>query len=506
MTETPQRALLIAFEQFLTTPLALRLAGDPNRSPELELLDHFRRTAAEVPAYRAFLAEHGIDPAALESWEQFQQLPLVDKGNYVQRYPLAERCRHGRATSCDMVALSSGSTGTPTPWLRSLSDELAIATRFEQIFHDSFAADRHSTLAVVCFALGSWVGGMFTAQCCRLLAAKGYPISVVTPGNQREEIFRAVESLGPAYEQVVLLGYPPFLKDTIDAGRTRGIDWGRYRLKLVMAGEVFSEAWRDLVGERMGGRDPLRDTASLYGTADAGVLGNETPLSIAIRRFLAARPELARELFGESRLPTLVQYDPRSRYFEQREGTLLFSGDNGMPLVRYHIGDRGGLFDYPTLLARLAPHGFDPATALGAEGRGHHPLPFVYLFGRSQFVVSYFGANVYPENISVALEQPEASGWVTGKFVLEVVEDADQNRRLRVTVELAAGEAASAQRATHLAELVERQLCHLNSEYAHYVPAAYRPPEVVLRPLGDPDHFPPGVKHRYTRRPATPPG
>jgi phenylacetate-coenzyme A ligase PaaK-like adenylate-forming protein len=62
--------------------------------------------------------------------------------------------------------------------------------------------------------------------------------------------------------------------------------------------------------------DPVSDMVSLYGTADAGVLGNETPKSALIRRFLAARPDLARELFGESRLPTLVQYDPTSRFFE----------------------------------------------------------------------------------------------------------------------------------------------------------------------------------------------
>jgi phenylacetate-CoA ligase len=60
-------------------------------------------------------------------------------------------------------------------------------------------------------------------------------------------------------------------------------------------------------------------------------------LSICIRRFLAEHPDTARALFGESRLPTLVQYDPLSRFFEVQDGTLLFSGDNGIPLVRYHI-------------------------------------------------------------------------------------------------------------------------------------------------------------------------
>ena len=40
----------------------------------------------------------------------------------------------------------------------------------------------------------------------------------------------------------------------------------------------------------------MHDSASLYGTADGGVLGNETPLSIAIRRWLANHPEAARSL------------------------------------------------------------------------------------------------------------------------------------------------------------------------------------------------------------------
>src|SRR3546814_8875585 len=85
-------------------------------------------------------------------------------------------------------------------------------------------ADSRRTLAVVCFALGTWIGGMFTAACCRHLAAKGYPITTVTPGNNRDEILRVVQALGPQFDQTVLLGYPPFLKDVIDHGRASGVD------------------------------------------------------------------------------------------------------------------------------------------------------------------------------------------------------------------------------------------------------------------------------------------
>ena len=92
------------------------------------------------------------------------------------------------------------------------------------------------------------------------------------------------------------------------------------------------------------------------------------------------------------------------------------------------------------MLEFLAGYGFNPIAELQTKNdRGARPLPFVYVFGRSNFTVSYFGANIYPENVSVGLEQPEIRDWVTGKFVMQVKEDADKNRFLSVVVELAPG-------------------------------------------------------------------
>lgn len=494
--------LLAALEHFLRTPLDAALARHREVDPAEQALALFHDVAASVPAYRSLLAEHGLDPALVRSPADFAALPALTKQSYVLRHPLAALCRTGQLDACDMIAVSSGSTGRPTFWPRSLTDELPIARRFEQVFHDSFQADRRRTLAVVCFALGTWVGGMYTAASCRHVAARGYPITVLTPGNNKDEIFRVVLELGPTFDQVVLLGYPPFLKDVIDAGRARGIDWTPLHIKLVFAGEVFSEEWRTLVLERVGSTDPCHDSASLYGTADAGVLGNETPLSVAIRRFLARRPDAARALFGQDRLPTLVQYDPSSRYFEAQDGMLLFSGDSGVPLVRYAILDSGGVHTYGAMLAALAPFGFDPRADL-AGSRGVRELPFVHVFGRSDFTVSYFGANIYPENVTVGLEQPGIKEWVTGKFVLEVREDDDRDAHLSVIVELSPGEPATDARRAAVAASIEAELLRLNSEFKSYVPPERRAPRVALAPASDPGYFPPGVKHRYTRKPAT---
>ncbi|MGN9780457.1 phenylacetate--CoA ligase family protein [Nonomuraea sp. ZG12] len=452
----------------------------------MDVVKLFHEVVDRVPAYRAFLAEHHIDPRQVTTFQDFVGLPMTTKDGYTRRHPLPDLCRDG--VIGDIVAVSSGSTGEPSFWPRSAADERVIAARFEEIFRDSFHARDRRTLAVVCFALGTWVGGLFTVNCCRHLAELGYPITVVAPGSDRREILRVIPQLAPHFDQVVLLGYPPFLKNIVDSG----FPWSGYDLKLVTAGEVFSEEWRTLVASRAGIDDPLRGIASLYGTADAGVLGNETPLSVRIRRFLADRPATAKELFGESRLPTLVQYDPEVRFFEEHQGTLLFTGDNGIPLIRYHIADEGGVIPYERMLSFVREHGLDPSTP-GPE------RPFVYVFGRSHFTVSYYGANVYPENIAVGLEQPEVSALVTGKFVLEVEEDAGRDRHLTVTVELAPGGKPSQETARIVGASILEQLLRLNSEFGHYVPQAQQAAVIRLREAGDADYFPPGAKHRYTR-------
>lgn len=190
--------------------------------PNQRVLNLFRRCAEEVPAYSRFLAERQIDPADINTYQKFRELPLMGKSDYMQEYPLPERCLGGTLAGADRVAVSSGSTGKPTFWPRSAVYEVEVALRFEQVFYDSFRAHERSTLAIVCFALGNWAGGLFTTYCCWHLARKGYPLMVATPGNNKAEIFRVVRELAPHFEQTVL-GYPPFVKDVIDAGAAEGI-------------------------------------------------------------------------------------------------------------------------------------------------------------------------------------------------------------------------------------------------------------------------------------------
>ncbi|MFN8566592.1 MAG: hypothetical protein U0Z44_03510 [Kouleothrix sp.] len=124
-----------------------------------------------MPAYRgAFLAEHAIAPGVMRSPADFARLPLVTKANYPHRYTLADLCRRRHLAGCDFVAVSSGSTGQPTFWPRFVADVSSRSRHAEQVFRDSFHADERRTLAVVCFALGTWL-----AACLPLLAAVTWP-------------------------------------------------------------------------------------------------------------------------------------------------------------------------------------------------------------------------------------------------------------------------------------------------------------------------------------------
>jgi len=182
----------------------------------------------------------------------------------------------------------------------------------------------------------------------------------------------------------------------------------------------------------------------------------------------------------------------------------VFSADSGIPLVRYHIADEGGVWPYGELIARLRDRGFD-AEACARQGgaRGVRPLPFVHVFGRSQFAVSYYGANVFPDTVAIGLEQPAIRERVTGKFVLEIRDTADRDRELWIAVELSASGAAqpAGPLADAAADAILAALLRLNSEFAHYVPAPRQRPRITLWPTGHPEYFPVGVKHRYSRPP-----
>ena len=84
--------------------------------------------------------------------------------------------------------------------------------------------------------------------------------------------------------------------------------------------------------------------------------------------------------------------------------------------------------------------------------------------------------------------------------MLETEEDKDGNKYLSITVELLPAIQPDEMLETAIAESIRTQLVRLNSEFANYTPPERQLPLIALRPFADPEYFPVGVKHRYTRK------
>ncbi len=418
---------------------------------------------SRTKAYPDFLRERGVTLSANPTMEEFKRLPFTSKVDYVDRYELDELCVDGDLTRAYSVERSSGHSGDVYYWLRLPEEDELFPSYLEFAAIQWFRVHEHKTLVLITLSLGTWTAGEKYAQAMREIAATGkYQMSVMTPGSNLEEVLEIVQDVSRFYEQVVVIGYPPFVKTMLDEGVRRGIDWPKVKLKIAVGGEGYSEQWREHVA-RMIGVDPRVDLLSVtggYGAADIGLsVGREYPITVMIRRLCTQDPTLAEALFPDPRghhstLPSLLQYNPAMYYIEAHEGEIAFTVLSGIPLIRYIIRDSGGVMPFDEMMQVVKAHGHDPEAELAKIGYGPDQIwqmPFVWIHGRSDGTVSIMGANVFPENIHAVLADADDTDIVTFKLKVETTDDIKQ--RLVISLE---------HRAT---ELVEEEETALSAYY-----------------------------------------
>lgn len=496
---------------FLTTQQDVLPAYYQTVDPETLAEEGFRRalqlfySASErVPAYKDFLKKHGVNPALIKTKEDFKEVPVVNKHNYLRAYPLQDLLWDGKLDNLFILSSSSGSTGEPFLWPRGEEQELEGGMNFEMMFGSVFGADKLSTLYVISFAMGTWISGPFVLACAENLCRKGYVITSVTPGIETSIALSLIKNLASSYEQIVISGYPPFVKDLLDLGEQEGIKWKDHQVKFLFAAEGFSEKFRDYIHEKVGATDPLTTSLNIYGSADAAVLAHETPLTTKIRRLIADNPEHIEELFQDKRLPTLAQYDPRLKYFEVlSDNSLIFTTRSGIPLIRYAIGDTGGIYQYHEMEKKLAELGITLSEVFSQKDKKFlWKMPFVYVFGRSDLTVSLYGLLVYPEHIKYGLERSGLSREISGKFVMSIEYNAKQNQYLLIRVELAQGATSTAMLSEKVQKAIVEGLRSVNSEYLKLAASIgdKAVPHIELIENSNTEYFKRGAKQRWVKK------
>jgi phenylacetate-CoA ligase len=468
-------------------------------------LNLFQHAAQKVPAYKDFLNKHKIPAGKIKTYEDLQFVPPVNKKNYLRQYPLEKLLWSGTFKNKHTVFTStSGSTGEPfyfprekqLDWESSLIHELFVTAVPHKI--------NKPTLIIVGFGMGVWIGGLITYKAFEILSQRGgYPISIITTGINKAEVLKALRLLAPQFAQTILIGYPPFIKDILDEAKAGGINLKHLHLRILTAAEPYSEEFRDHIAETAGIKNIYLDTANVYGTADLGTMAYETPLSILVRRLAVKRPQLFIKIFSQiSKTPTLTQYNPYNISFEAPGGNILITGNNTLPLVRYEVGDNGGVLSFEEISKILKEEKISLSHETQKAGLTQYAykLPFVYVYERNDFSTTLYGLQIYPEIIREAILQKPLDKALTGKFAMLTKFDHNHKQYLEINLEMQKGMQPNHSLKKRALNHILSNLLHKSSEFKelfHHVKKRALP-KLVFWPAEYPTFFKPGVKQKWT--------
>jgi phenylacetate-CoA ligase len=145
------------------------------------------------------------------------------------------------------------------------------------------------------------------------------------------------------------------------------------------------------------------------------------------------------------------------------------------PKVRYNIHDRGHVLRFPELKRILRETG---RADLLTEDALETDLPLLFLYGRSDMSIDYYGANVTPESIREVIYTVEALAPIVSTYRLLSFEDDEANKRMEIAVELEDG-AAMPEDVAVLEEVLLERLAAINGDFLnawkHTAPATNMP-------------------------------
>jgi phenylacetate-coenzyme A ligase PaaK-like adenylate-forming protein len=355
--------------------------------------------AKSVSAYQKHIGDVAVN--------QFNNISETSKDNYIKANVENELALyHGEKIPTGAKKdTSTGTSGKPTSWYRGSKELESINT--------SFALSAKSILGnkpyylINGFALGPWATGVAIANA----GASDPNATVCNIGFDTKQLFQAIKDavkVIPQGQPIVIAGYPPHLKEVVDLAIQEDFPLHDYEILGLVGGESMSERQRELISCQRDSDNQILRTGftscySAYGASDLDVtIGFESDYAFNLRQELHKNPELARELLGDNEfVPMIFPYDPLNYHIETDEDqNLLFTcvrGDRISPRVRYNLGDRGKTMPLSDVQAILKKHNVNLKSSPNTQ------LPLLFVWGRVDSQVTYFGVNLAPENLEDSL-------------------------------------------------------------------------------------------------------
>ncbi|GAA2237949.1 phenylacetate--CoA ligase family protein [Rarobacter faecitabidus] len=390
----------------------------------------FELTARKSPAYADFLRRRGITgrlPFFTGRDEAFAAIPEMDKDNYIRAYSIPDRCLGGKLPRRGVVVdESSGSSGTPTSWVRGSAERRATRQLLQVGFARTAKRLTKQPFVINAFSLGAWATGM------NVSASLTDMTLIKSCGPDRDKIIATMKEFGPNFTYIIT-SYPPFLKGLLEDTR---LDWAEYDVVCAFGGEGISESMRDRIMES------ANAVFGSYGASDLEInISIETEFTIALRRAIASDPALAAELtlmdeYGV--LPSIFQFNPFDYLIETNDAgeivVTITRKENINPRIRYNIHDRGHVARMRDVVPVLRKYGHQEVIA-----EKFLDLPILFHYGRSDLSVDYNGAVVPPDALRDVINGDAELLPAVENHRLVSYEDYAGNRQLHIALQLSPG-------------------------------------------------------------------
>lgn len=354
-------------------------------------LKAFHHAAGSTRYYRNILEANRVDPNKIQTIHDFKQLvPVIDKTvTFIKHKNKLSRLTCSR--NLDGVASILSSSGTSGAWSFGLLTRKDIKLDPELVdfgLDINFGILKKKTLLINCLPMGVKVP---SNHCV-----------VADVSVRKDTTIALINGFAEDFDLTIMVGENSFIKEVLEFGIEKGIQWKDHNVRIVIGEEGFPENFRAYLGSLLG-YDQLPDTdtviLSSMGISELGLtVFQENKYTIRLRKFIDENEDFRSVLFGpECQLcPMLFVYYPMNIYLEEYTSSsnpdhigneLIFTKldrKSKIPLIRYLSGDRGKMIKHSTMTSLLRQYN---RTDLIAPME----LPFVAVFERGKLISSEGG-------------------------------------------------------------------------------------------------------------------
>jgi phenylacetate-CoA ligase len=361
-------------------------AGEIKAFQEKKLAETLACVQARSPFYRELFAKEKIDVARIRHTEDLQQIPVTTKQELQTRN--ADFLCVPPAEVLDYVT-TSGTLGEPVTFAltRSDLDRLALS---EYLSYQICGCRESDVLQLMVTNDRCFMAGLAS-----LLGSFRFGAGMIRSGNGIPELqWNLIQRIHPS----VCVCVPSFILKLIEFARTRGIDYRSSSLRrAVCVGESLRRNEREysILGERIHSLWPELSLHSNYASTEMQCSFMECEAQCGAHH----KPDLTVvEFLDDSNRPVAPG--------EPGEITITTLGVEGMPVIRFKIGD-------------VCCHYREPCAC------GRHSLRLGPVIGRKGQMIKYKGTTLYPPALYDVLDNiPEIKNYIVEVYTSTIGTDS----------------------------------------------------------------------------------